>query len=69
MLKTKLERQSELKCKELELKKVELELKNVQMEREYDEKKALEEERRQRYELEFAEQRAMLELIQKLVSK
>ena len=41
----------------------------VRMDREYEENNKLEEERQKRMELEFAERKAMLELIQKLFSK
>lgn len=54
---------------ELELKKKELELKEKQMEGDYEQAKKMEEERNARMSLEFAERKAVLELIQKLASK
>lgn len=69
MLGKKFESKSELKKIELDLKKKELELKEIQMERDYEEKKKQQEERDKRLELEFAERKAFMDLIQKLSSK
>ena len=69
MLDKNIEKKSELKEKELELKRMELEMMKIEMDREYEERKKQEEERQKRMELEFAERKAMLNLIQKLVSK
>ena len=69
MLEQKMQRKSELKERELEIRKMELELQKKKMDREEEERKRQEEERQKRMELEFLERRAMLELIQKLVSK
>ena len=69
MLEQKMQKKSELKERELEIRQMELELQKKKMDNEERERKTLEEERQKRMELEFAERRAMLELIQKLVSK
>ena len=69
MVEQKMQRKSELKERELEIRKMELELQKKKMDREEGERKRQEEERQKRMELEFSERRAMLELIQKLVSK
>ena len=69
MLGKRLERKSELKQQEIELRRMELEIKQRQLEQENEDKLRVEEERKARMELEFAERRALLELVQKLVSK
>ena len=69
LLERKIEKKADLKKMELELKKKNLELREIQMEREYEERQKREEERQKRMDLEFAEKKAFLELIQKLSSK
>ena len=64
LLEKKIDKKANLKKMELELKKKELELKEVQMAREHEERQRRDEERQKRMELEFAEKRAMLELLQ-----
>ena len=46
-----------------------LEMKKLTKDREYEERKQLEEERQKRMEMEFAERNAILELVQKMASK
>lgn len=75
LLERKFCERSELKEKELELRKMDLELMQQQMDREDKEreenmkdKKKQDKEREKRMELEFAERKAMLELLQKLAT-
>ena len=69
LLEKKFDKKASLKKMELELKKKELELKEVQMAREHEERQRREEERQKRMELEFAEKRAMLELLKNFSSR
>ena len=66
MLNSKIDRKADLKKAELDIRQQELDLRKVQMERDYEEKKKVEEERKQRMELEFMERKAMIGLLQKL---
>ena len=67
MLEKKFKAKSEVKKMELDLKRKEL--KEKQMERDFEQAKRMEEERDKRLSLEFAERRAMLELVQSLAPK
>ena len=69
LLEKKMDKKAEFRKMELELKKRELDLREVQQAREHEEKQRREEERQKRMELEFAEKKAMIELLQKFASK